>query len=155
MITTIYNSQKDLSLSLATVKLAVPFLLRELNISTDEVIIHFVSKTRIAKVHDQFFADPTPTDCISFPMDEPSKEPTQNKHHILGEIFVCPKVAMEYALQHRGDPYQETLLYVIHGLLHLIGYDDMDPVSRRKMRRMEKKCLALCKPFSLSKKILS
>lgn len=155
MITTIYNKQKDLSLSLSNIRLMIPFLLRNLEIATDEVIIHFVSKSAISKLHDEFFSDPTPTDCISFPLDCPKNTSTNSKHKILGEVFVCPKVAIEYALEHGLDPHLETKLYIIHGILHLIGYDDLDSSSRRKMRQMEKKCLKICEPFPLSKKRLS
>ena len=153
MITTVYNKQKDLPLSIANIKLMVPFLLRTLKISTDEVIIHFVSKSSIGKVHDSIFSDPSPTDCISFPIDDP-KTP-EGKHRILGEVFVCPKVAIEYAQQQKLDPHEETTLYIIHGILHLLGYDDLDPSSRRTMRRMEQKCLKICAPFPISKKRLS
>ncbi len=152
MITTIYNKQKDLSLSAANIKLMVPFLLRNLNVSTDEVIIHFVSKAAIGKIHDDFFSDPSPTDCISFPIDPSSTPPSAGKHRILGEVFVCPKVAIEYAKEEHLDPLQETTLYMIHGILHLLGYDDLDPSSRRTMRRMEQKCLKICEPFPISKK---
>ncbi len=132
----------------------IPFLLRNLKISTDEVILHFVSKSAIGKIHDTFFSDPSPTDCISFPIDPPRTDPSQEKHNILGEVFVCPKVALEYAAENKLDPYLETKLYIIHGILHLLGYDDLDPTSRRKMRQMEKKCLKICEPFPVSKKRL-
>lgn len=154
MITTIYNKQKDITLSASNIKLMIPFLLRNLKISTDEVILHFVSKSAIGKIHDTFFSDPSPTDCISFPIDPPRTDPSQEKHNILGEVFVCPKVALEYAAENKLDPYLETKLYIIHGILHLLGYDDLDPTSRRKMRQMEKKCLKICEPFPVSKKRL-
>lgn len=152
MITTVYNKQKDLPLSLANIKLMIPFLLRHLEISTDEIIIHFVSKAAIGKVHDTFFSDPSPTDCISFPLDSPEEEPSSEKHRILGEVFVCPQVALEYAKEQKLDPYKETTLYIIHGILHLIGYDDLAPADRRQMRKMEQKCLKLCSAFTISKK---
>ncbi len=155
MITTVYNKQKDLPLSVANIKLMIPFLLRNLNISTDEVVLHFVSKAAIGKVHSSFFADPSPTDCISFPIDPPETKELDGKHRILGEVFVCPKVALEYASEQKLNPHLETKLYIIHGILHLIGYDDLDSSSRRKMRQMEQKCLKICEPFSLSKKRLS
>ncbi len=155
MIVTVYNRQKDLPISVANIKLMVSFLLRNLEISTDEVILHFVSEKIISQVHADFFSDPSPTDCISFPIDSPKKVSTNAKHAILGEIFVCPKIALQYAKSKNLDPYQEATLYLIHGLLHLIGYDDINPSSRRKMRQMEQKCLKICEPFSLSKKRLS
>lgn len=152
MITTVYNKQKDLSLSIANIKLMIPFLLTHLGISTDEVILHFVSKTAIGKIHNTFFSDPSPTDCISFPMDSPQEEASEEKHRILGEVFVCPQIALEYAKEQKLDPHKETALYIIHGILHLLGYDDITPSDRRQMRKMEQKCLKLCSPFVLSKK---
>ena len=140
---------------MANLKLMVPFLLNHLDISTDEVILHFVSKAMMGKIHDTFFSDPSPTDCMSFPMDPPETKPSAGKHRILGEVFVCPKVALEYAKEQKLDPHKETTLYIIHGILHLIGYDDLTPSDRRQMHRMEQKCLKLCEPFSLSKKRLS
>ena len=140
MITTIYNNQKDLPLSIANIKLMVPFLLRTLKISTDEVILHFVTKSAIGKVHDSFFSDPSPTDCISFPLDD----------SILGEVFVCPQVAIEYANKRNLDPYQETTLYIIHGLLHLLGYDDCEPQERRRMRAAERRALQRLEQLKIS-----
>ncbi len=110
MIVTVYNTQKDLSISVANVKLMVPFLLRTLEISTDEVIIHFVSQKSIGEIHADFFSDPSPTDCISFPIDPPKKPNSDTKHQILGEVFVCPKIALQYAKSKNLDPHQETTL---------------------------------------------
>lgn len=107
-------------------------MLDHLKVTGDEVAIYFVTEANIAQLHDQFFNDPTPTDCISFPLDE--------RH--LGEVFVCPSVAIAYARKKGLDPYQETALYVIHGLLHLLGYDDLEPKERRTMRKKEKTCMA-------------
>ena len=149
MIITVHNKQKNLSLSTPQAKKILLLLLKELHISTHEVIVHFVTKAKIAKIHGDFFADPTPTDCMSFPIDPPTKKPTKEEHHILGEIFVCPQVALEYAEKKQIDPYIETALYMIHGFLHLIGYDDLEPSARKKMRSMEKKCLTLTHSFSL------
>jgi probable rRNA maturation factor len=148
MITTIYNKQKDLPIRATRLKKMVPFLLEQLDIKTDEVIIHFVSKKTMGKIHEEFFSDPSPTDCMSFPIDPPEKN-SPSSHHILGEIFVCPQVAVEYSLSKDQDPFDETTLYIIHGLLHLLGYDDIDPKDRKKMRQMEKACKALIAPFSL------
>ena len=87
---------------------------------------------------------------MSFPIDPPSED--RDFHHVLGEIFVCPKVAVEYALENDLDPHKELTLYVIHALLHLIGYDDIDESDRKKMREEEKRCLSIVEPFSLKPK---
>ena len=140
MIITIYNRQRDLALTTAPLKKAIPLLLKHLSIETKEVIIHFVSEKAIRQLHLDFFNDPSSTDCISFPLDPPTEK--QNTHHIIGEIFVCPKTALLYCQDKQIDPYFETLLYIVHGLLHLIGYDDLSLQDRKIMRHMEKKCLA-------------
>ena len=99
------------------------------------------------RLHARFFGDPSLTDCISFPMDSEAQE----GYRILGEVFVCPQVARRYAESHKGDPYWETTLYVVHGLLHLMGYDDISEKERslmraaegRQMRHLEKRGLIL------------
>ncbi len=151
MIIHINNSQKNLSFSLPTLRKMLPFLLEKLRVHTDELSLHFVSKKKMGQVHEEFFSDPSPTDCMSFPIDAPSE--SRNSHHVLGEIFVCPQVAVEYALENDLDPHEELTLYIIHGLLHLIGYDDIKENDREKMREAEKQCLSILAPFSLKPKI--
>lgn len=101
----------------------------------DEVSINFITTEAIQDLHLEFFDDATTTDCISFPMDDENSP----GHRILGEIFVCPQTAIDYALSHNGDPNEELTLYIIHGLLHLLGYDDIDPKDRKIMRSAEKR----------------
>ncbi len=125
------NQQKALPIRKRQITRIVKELLSFLKTDCEEISVYFVTEKKISELHDQFFQDPTPTDCISFPID---------KQH-LGEIFVCPSVAILYAKKHNIDPFKETILYVVHGILHLIGYDDLDPKSKKIMRRMEKKCM--------------
>ncbi len=127
----IYNDQSALPIRKRLISQIVKKIFSFLQIDCKEISIYFTSIQTITELHLQFFNDPTPTDCISFPFD---------KDH-LGEIFVCPAVAIEYAKKHNLDPLKETILYVVHGILHLIGYDDLDTSSKQKMRRMEKKCM--------------
>lgn len=127
----LYNNQKALPIPKRLISQIVKEILTFLKVDCKEISIYFTTVKTISELHQQFFNDPTPTDCISFPIDQ--------EH--LGEVFVCPSVAIEYAKKHAIDPLQETILYMIHGILHLIGYDDLDPASKRLMRRMEKKCM--------------
>ena len=138
---TIINTQRVLSFSLQSLKKMIAKLMEKLEIRSDEVIIHLVSKKKICQLHQKFFNDPSPTDCISFPLDRPQLR--AKDYQILGEIFVCPEVAIEYATKNGKDSHEESLLYIIHGLLHLVGYDDIDELSRKEMRKAEKKCLKI------------
>ena len=103
-------------------------LLKELRISTDEVIFHFVSERKICQLHKEFFNDPASTDCITFPIDPPDAE--KSASHVLGEAFICPLTALTYAKLHKSDPYEELCRYIIHCILHLIGYTDIEPVRK-------------------------
>jgi probable rRNA maturation factor len=138
---TLCNTQKDFSFSLRECKRDILFLISSLKIDTDELIVHFVTTKKICCLHRLLFDDPSATDCISVPIDPPSKH--KSGYHLLGEIFVCPKTAKLYADEHGLDPHEELMRYVIHGLLHLIGYDDMTVKDRRVMKKKEEECLKL------------
>jgi probable rRNA maturation factor len=127
----LYNRQKELPLAMPKVRAALRELCSFLAISSDELALYFVGKKRIGELHEEFFGDASPTDCISFPIDD----------SYLGEIFVCPAVALDYAKKRGLDPHEETLLYVVHGLLHLVGFDDLTPQAKRIMRKKEKSCM--------------
>jgi len=135
----IYNNQRDLPLSLPEIERLVSLVLKRLKATYDEVILHFVTKKKIGEIHKIYFNDPTPTDCISFPIDSPSSKVKGYK--ILGEVFVCPKVALEYSRLHQIDCCEELGRYIIHGLLHLVGYDDLAETQQKKMRQMENRLL--------------
>ncbi len=128
----LYNRQSNLPITLSSVRKLVMFFLQEKKIASQEVAIYFVGIRKISQLHAEHFNDPTPTDCITFPFDD----------QLLGEIFVCPKAALDY---NPKKPYEETTLYIIHGLLHLLGYDDIDSKKRARMRREEKRLMALAK----------
>ena len=129
------NRQKDMKLSLPVVRALVQAVLKSQNHTCHEVSIYFVTERRICALHNEFFNDPTPTDCISFPID----------HELLGDVFVCTKTALRYSEDHNQDAYEEVALYIIHGILHLLGYDDLEPSKKRIMRKKEKSCMAYCK----------
>jgi len=131
------NQQKVLPVSLSSLKKIVRATLAFKKVTCREVSVYLVRKETIQQIHRRFFEDPSPTDCISFPCDPPSTPPCL----FLGEVFACPEIAVEYAKKHRLDPYLELTLYIVHGLLHLIGFDDKDKKSRLQMQREEKSCL--------------
>lgn len=134
----IYDEQNDLPISSKNIPKLVKAIVAFEEKKCDEVAIHFVDTKKITDLHDQFFNDPTPTDCISFPMDTPDEN---SPYTMLGEVFVCPKTALDYAKKHSVDIYEEVTLYVIHGLLHLMGYDDISISKRKLMRAAEKRHL--------------
>ena len=134
----VFNKQKDLKLSAKSVKRLVHATLLHEKAPFEEISLYFVTEKSICQLHEEFFQDPTPTDCITFPGVGS------------GEIFVCPKTALLYAEKRGLDPYRETALYIVHGLLHLMGYDDLEEKMRRTMRKKEKSCMRHLNDLNIS-----
>lgn len=140
----VINTQKAIRLSFPKVRSLVQAIIEHEGIQCDEVALHFVNTKAICDLHERFFGDPSPTDCISFPMGE------EEGLYMLGDVFVCPETALEYSKRHKTDPYEEVALYIVHGLLHLMGYDDISKEDRAVMRAKEKRLLAMLKKQNLS-----
>jgi probable rRNA maturation factor len=134
----VYNRQKDVPLHATSAKSVAREILKNENSSTDELAIYFVSTEEICNLHRDFFNDPSPTDCISFPLDNIKDQ--ASGYHILGEIFICPKAALDIDAD---SVYAEVTLYLVHGILHLLGYDDIEEKARKKMRKAEEKHMEL------------
>lgn len=91
-----------------------------------EVEVSLVDDATIADVHGEFMDDPTPTDVITF-------------HH--GEILVSIDTARREGPGHGNTAADETLLYIIHGLLHLNGHTDLREPDRTAMHREQEAIL--------------
>jgi len=136
VVVTLFNSQRDFPVARPFFKKVVKSILVLEGVSCDEVSIHFVKETEIQALHARYFGDPTSTDCISFPFAD-----SVPSYCFLGEVFICPLVALRYAASKKLDPLHEVTLYLVHGLLHLLGFDDISPKERRRMRRAEKRIM--------------
>jgi probable rRNA maturation factor len=147
VLVNVIDQQSALNISIDQVQQVVHHVLHEEGQTCDEVSIYFVDTATICRLHEQFFQDPSTTDCISFPMDE--EEDDEFPYRILGEVFVCPDTAIAYAKQHLGDFYEETTLYIVHGLLHLMGYDDVHENDCQLMRQAEARHMRELKKFNL------
>lgn len=143
----VLSRQEDLSIDLAQLSPLVECVLWEEECFCDEVSLQFVSEEEIAKLHGDFFGDPTVTDCITFPMDK--EDGQEGGYRFLGEVFLCPSAALSYTQEYGGDPYEEISLYVVHGLLHLLGYEDEEDESEATMRAAEKRLMAVLRQKGL------
>ena len=91
-----------------------------------EVSILIVSDRKIAELHRKFMNESGPTDVITF------------QH---GEIFISVDMAERNATRFGNSRARELGLYIVHGLLHLHGFDDRDLRSARKMETVQRKIL--------------
>lgn len=76
-----------------------------------------------------------PTDVITFPLNDPERMPPE--YPLEGELVISVEMALELAPEIGWEAEQELQLYLIHGLLHLCGYDDLDDNALASMRRRE------------------
>ncbi len=135
---TIYKSHPRLKLD----KRAIARVIRTLDDLRDHfeggcppgaLSLAFLTDPALARIHADFLSDPSTTDVITF-----AGNPAEAS---AGEICVSVDMAFKYAEQHQGNFSEELTLYVVHGWLHLSGYDDMRPVEKRRMRAAEKRAM--------------
>jgi probable rRNA maturation factor len=128
-----------------------------------ELSLVFLSHELLAELHERYCADPSPTDIITFPADDPQDEGAES----LGELCISPQAAVDYIQKQKSKKRKvpkrsaakssqkkhlptkvraseleaELRRYIIHGYLHLLGYDDLNPRAKQQMRRQEKRGL--------------
>jgi probable rRNA maturation factor len=110
---------------------------------TGELSIVFLTDPDLAQLHADFLADPSPTDVITFEGDTAAGT--------AGEICLSADAALRQIsrrrpIAHRPSPLAlsaELTLYLVHGWLHLAGYDDLQPAKKRRMRRAETRAMKL------------
>lgn len=100
-----------------------------------ELSLVFLTDAALAQLHADFLDDPTTTDVITF-----EGEPALGT---AGEICVSADTARAYARDHGRDFAAELTLYLVHGWLHLAGYDDLRPAKKRRMRAAEARAVKL------------
>ncbi len=101
-----------------------------------ELSVAIVGDATMTRLHRRFMRIDGPTDVLSFEIE------TDRKGQVIaGEIVLCLPEAIRQARRRRIHPRRELLLYAIHGLLHLSGYDDKTEKDFRQIHRMEDRIL--------------
>ncbi|MFM7948960.1 MAG: rRNA maturation RNase YbeY [Actinomycetales bacterium] len=100
------------------------FALQKLGIHPDsELSISLVDEDEMSSLHMRWLNESGPTDVLSFPMDELKPESAVNGPGILGDIVLCPKFAEAQAKSAGQTLEKEVELLMVHGVLHLLGFD--------------------------------
>ena len=101
-----------------------------------ELSVALVGDAKISALHEQFMGIAGPTDVLTFPLDLDARG-----RPVAGEVVICVAEARRRAKEHGASLERELLLYALHGLLHLCGYDDKTDASFRAMHRTEDQIL--------------
>jgi probable rRNA maturation factor len=133
---------------------AIELALRVERVRAAELSIAFVNDDEIQRINKQFLNHDFPTDVVSFPLEsnttqsapafERRTQPRGAGKSLGGEIVIGLDYAVRSAAEYGWPVQKEVLLYVVHGLLHLCGYDDLSPEEKRIMRRRESAILHRC-----------
>jgi probable rRNA maturation factor len=102
------------------------------DIADYEISLAFVDNPTIHVLNKRYLNHDEPTDVLSFPLSDPSVK------KLAGELVIGVEVAKERAAELGHTVDAELALYVIHGLLHLCGYDDKSDAGERAMRERER-----------------
>jgi len=147
----ITDQQSLLTVDHDRLRAAIARVLTAEQIVSAEISLALVDDAQIHRVNREFLGHDYATDVISFvlndeasPLDEEhsSRLAESAPRRLEGELIVSTETALREAAAHGWTPADELLLYVVHGLLHLCGYDDLTDEARPVMRAREREVLA-------------
>jgi len=130
------NNESAVAVDEVAIQRLAMYALDQMHVHPDaELAIVFVDEAAMEQLHVQWMDEPGPTDVLSFPMDElrPGSEDHLTPAGLLGDIVVCPQVAIAQAETAGHSALDEMLLLVTHGVLHLLGFDHAEPDDEKEM----------------------
>jgi probable rRNA maturation factor len=150
---------------------ALHVLQEQLRVGDFELALHLVAAAEMARVNQTFLHHDGSTDVITFDhssfvaadvrrLSNPSAASTRRSEppqvgcydFLHGELFLCLDDAVQQAREFHTTWQSELVRYIIHGLLHLCGHDDLNSAARRRMKREENRLLrATAKEFPISR----
>jgi probable rRNA maturation factor len=133
------NSSK-FSIDEVSVKNYTKQMLQILKVNTkSDVSILFVNEDEMTKQHVRWMNESGPTDVMSFPMDDIVLQDSKlrKKQAILGDIIICPAVALKDAKEQGINPAYHLVFLITHGVLHLLGQDHQEASQRVVMQNRE------------------
>jgi probable rRNA maturation factor len=146
------NNESVVPVDEAALQRLATFALDFLYVHPDaELAILLVDEGAMEQLHLQWMDEPGPTDVLSFPMDElrPGTEEAITPAGLLGDIVLCPQVAIAQAETAGHSPLEEMLLLTAHGILHLLGFDHAEPDEEKEMFGIQREILVA---FSLAER---
>lgn len=142
----IVNLNKEYRITEPLLKKIIDDVLKNIKKSGDaDLEFVFLDDKSIRRLNKKYKNSDRATDVLSFRLD---REEFGNKK-FLGDIFISINTVFENSRRFGTDPAKELVLYVIHGILHLYGYDDLAPKDSLRMRKKETQVLrSLCRDLS-------
>jgi probable rRNA maturation factor len=140
MTLAILNRQRTKKINTRLLKEIVQAVFAELKIESVESVelgISLVGAREMTLLNETFLKHEGSTDIITFDYQEPGTGSRKPELKLHGELFICVDEAILQAKRFRSTWQAEIVRYVVHGILHLLGHDDLKPALRRRMKREE------------------
>jgi len=125
------NRQRRLKINTPLLAEAAERTLEFVGKANGQLSIVLVDDATIARLNVEYHGVRGPTDVLSFDYGEGQ-----------GELILSVQQAVIHAKRFRTTPARELILYLVHGILHLHGFDDLTPAKRRRMRAAERRVMA-------------
>ena len=136
------NRQKRVPINTRKIRRAAEKILGALDFQGYELSVVIVDDSEITQLNRRYFHRSRPTNVISFPMA--AEGPVALRSKVLGDVVISAETARRQAGEAGGKGEEEILFLLIHGILHLAGYDHEGPAGeRRKMEAKEKELFSL------------
>ncbi|MEK7244135.1 MAG: rRNA maturation RNase YbeY [Thermodesulfobacteriota bacterium] len=149
MSISIQNRQKLLTVDVGRVRRSLKRLLKELGFKDSEVSLLLVDDDQIREINKNYLQRDRPTNVISFAMTDGAFGDVHPE--ILGDIILSVETAARDALTCDIDFMDEVEFLLIHGLLHLLGYnhEDVESNEAKKMKKLERELFFLRRHYHL------
>jgi len=130
------NRQRDRGINMPFLRSLIRSVLqREFEDPHAQLGVHLVSPKEMAEVNQHFLNHEGSTDVITFDHSEGDSD------GVYGELFISVSDAVKQGAEYDASWQSEVARYLIHGILHLKGYDDIEPTDRKTMKREENRIL--------------
>jgi probable rRNA maturation factor len=121
-----FSDRQDLPVDLKDLEDLARRTMHAEGVGDAELSVSLVTAEEIADLDQRYLGEPGPTDVLSFPQDD---EAPPGRPRLLGDVVICPKVAASQ----NADFEAEMRVLLVHGILHLLGYDHQEEDDRRVM----------------------
>lgn len=102
-----------------------------------EISIQVVNEQTISELNETYRHKSGPTNVLSFPFEAPPGLPEEEAKTLLGDIVICAQIVKNEALQQHKDLQSHWAHMVVHGVLHLLGYDHLNDEDAEHMENLE------------------
>lgn len=136
----VLNRQRKVAVDVDRLRQVAAFVVRQLGLSGSELNVVLLSDRAIRRLNARYLGRPGPTDVLAFSQREGVAPGPENR--LLGDVVIGVETALRQASERRAPLNAELDLLLVHGVLHLVGYDHVGSQSERlRMRRAESRML--------------